>query len=241
MPPSRQDVVESIGRGARVAVIDSGVNPAHPHIGAIAGGVSVAMDGSVYERYTDLLGHGTAVMAAVQEKAPEAEYFAVRIFEAVLRTTADALRGAMHWCIENQMDVINLSLGTVNPAHAEMFATAVARASEAGTVVVAAREANGTACYPGCLRGVFAVDANWDCPRDTYRLTRADGRFVMQASGYPRPVPGVPARRNLHGVSFAVANACGFVIRACGVSGGRELGPQRAERIAAILTAGIRV
>ena len=34
------------------------------------------------------------------------------------------------------------------------------------------------------------------------------------ASGYPRDIPNVPRERNLKGISFAVANASGFVARA---------------------------
>ena len=37
--------------------------------------------------FVDVIGHGTAVMAAIQEKAPDAEYFAVRVFHSSLRTT----------------------------------------------------------------------------------------------------------------------------------------------------------
>jgi subtilisin family serine protease len=245
MTSHREAIVEPAGQRVRVAVIDSGVNAGHPHIGAVAGGVSVAIDGSLHEGFSDRLGHGTAVMAAIQEKAPakahEIEYFAVRIFEGVLTTSAEALRGALDWCLESQMDVINLSLGTVNQAHAEMFAAAVGRALQAGAVLVGAREANGKPCYPGCLPGVFAVELDWDCPRSNYRLVGTDGRTVIQSSGYPRPAPGVPAERNLRGISFAVANACGFVVRACTVSGGRDLGPQRTLRIATHLAAGIRL
>jgi hypothetical protein len=35
------------------------------------------------------------------------------------------------------------------------------------------------------------------------------------ASGYPRPIPGVRQERNLSGISFAVANMTGFVVRVC--------------------------
>jgi len=42
---------------------------------------------------------------------------------------------------------------------------------------------------------------------------------MFRASGYPRPVPGVPPARNLHGISFAVANMTGFVARACELAG----------------------
>ena len=36
----------------------------------------------------------------------------------------------------------------------------------------------------------------------------------MATSGFARPIPGVPMEANLNGISFAVANASGFVARA---------------------------
>lgn len=38
--------------------------------------------------------------------------------------------------------------------------------------------------------------------------------MVARASGYPRPIPGVPPERNLKGISFAVANVTGVLARA---------------------------
>ena len=49
----------------RVAVVDSGGNPSHPHIGRIAGGVAV-VPGADSGDYLDRIGHGTAVAAAIQ-------------------------------------------------------------------------------------------------------------------------------------------------------------------------------
>jgi hypothetical protein len=183
--------------GIRVAVIDSGVNPTHPHI---ARG-SLGSDGGWPENdFLDRLGHGTAVMAAIQEKAPEAEYFAVRIFDRELRTSIDTLLAAIQWSVDHRMDIVNLSLGTANAAHAEKFAPFLARA-----IFVAAAGA-----YPGDLPGVIRVAQDSACPRDQYRC---EGE-TFYASGFPRPMPGVPPERNLNGVSFAVANMTGFVARA---------------------------
>lgn len=67
---------ELSGRGVAVAVIDSGVNPEHPHVSRAAGGVGIKLSGDVSEDFVDRLGHGTAVFAAIQEKAPEADLFA---------------------------------------------------------------------------------------------------------------------------------------------------------------------
>src|ERR1019366_5105505 len=103
----------STGRGLRVAVIDSGVNPRHPHITGVAGGVSILGPDELEEgSFTDVLGHGTAVMAAMQEQAPDAEYFAVKLFNNSLRTTTPSLLAAIDWAIAKRVDVVNLSLGT---------------------------------------------------------------------------------------------------------------------------------
>lgn len=195
------------GRGVRVAVIDSGVHAAHPHIGRIAGGVTIA-EGAVDDSFTDLLGHGTAVMAAIQEKAPEAEYFAVRVFRSELRTSAEILCRAIEWCIEQRVDVINLSLGTANPMHAERFLPLVSRSG----IVVSAREMEGRPAFPGSLSGVIGVGVDWNLPRESYACHNGTEFF---ASGHPRPIPGVRQERNLSGISFAVANMTGFIARIC--------------------------
>jgi hypothetical protein len=65
--------------------------------------------------------------------------------------------------------------------------------------------------FPGDLPGVIRVAPDPHLARDRYRV---EGE-TFYASGYPRPMPGVPPERNLSGVSFAVANMTGFVARAC--------------------------
>ncbi|HTW67858.1 MAG TPA: S8 family serine peptidase [Bryobacteraceae bacterium] len=203
------------GRGLRVAVVDSGVNARHPHISGVAGGVSILGPDRIEEdSFLDELGHGTAVMAAIQEKAPEAEYFAVRLFQKSLRTTTPALLAAIEWALGKNVDVINLSLGTLNFAFESHFRGLVERAALRGTVLVSAREAGDQACLPGSLPGVIGVSLDWDCPRTRYRCREENGARIYCASGYPRSLPGMPRERNLQGISFAVANMTGFVLRA---------------------------
>jgi hypothetical protein len=195
----------SDGRAVRVAVIDSGANPRHPHIIGIAGGVTVTPEGALDPGgWIDRLGHGTAVTAAIQEKAPHAEYFVVKVFHNELRTSGRNLARAIEWAIDAGMDVINLSLGTQNLAHAALFEPLVERANAKGIALVSAYGS-----LLGTLEGVFAVSEDPKCPRETYRV---EGDLFL-ASPYPRPAPGIPPERNLHGISFAVANFCGFVVQ----------------------------
>jgi subtilisin family serine protease len=196
----------------RIAVIDSGVHPEHPHIdaGRLLPGFTIAKDGMDMGADTvDRQGHGTAVTAAIQYQAPDALCLPIRVFHEGLSSTARALVAAIDRAVVARVDVINLSLGTVNPAHRGAFAAAADRALAAGILIVAARDNEGTACYPGSLEQVLGVGLDWDCPPDDYRLR--DG--LAFASGHPRPIPGVPQRRNLFGVSFAVANMTGLLAR----------------------------
>lgn len=194
----------------RIAVIDSGVHPAHPHIDAsrLLPGVAVLADGTLEageDAALDRLGHGTAVTAAIQELAPDALILPIRVFRDALRASPRALIAAMDWASAQGAAFINLSLGTTNPAHAEHFAAALARS---GARLVAPRQAaDGAPCWPGMLAGVLAVGLDWDIPRGTVRQGE-DG--VIYASGFPRPIEGVPQQRNLHGISFATAQVTGL-------------------------------
>jgi Subtilase family len=207
----------------RIAVIDSGVAIPHPHIGPIAGGVSIDENGESPD-FSDRIGHGTAVMAAVMEKidgekihgekiprgkvssekVPNVEYFAVRVFQTSLRTRIEFILAAIEWCLAQRIDVVNLSLGTTNPAHAERFIPFIEQFRDKVQLISAA------STLPGSLPGVIAVHEDRDCPRDEYRRL---GPQEFAASGYPRPIPGVPPERNLSGISFAVANMTGFFAR----------------------------
>jgi subtilisin family serine protease len=202
------------GRGIRVAVIDSGVYAAHPHVGGIEQGIAIRSDGVLDDDFVDRLGHGTAVVAAIREKAPDAAMAAIKVFWRSLATDAVSLvRGIDEACARDAA-VINLSLGTANEAHRRPLEAAVERAAANGVVVVAASEDKGVRWLPGSLPMVVGVKADWNLDRQSYSLLAENGRTVVVTSPYPRDIPGVSRERNLQGISFAVANASAFVARA---------------------------
>ncbi len=209
------------GRGVSVAVIDSGVNPAHPHVEGVVGGVRMTLAGDPADDHVDRLGHGTAVFAAIQEKAPGARIHAVRVFDDRLRTTVRALVAAIDWAAERRIRIVNLSLGTMREEHAGELAEAVARLAAAGGVVVAAAEDDGRRWWPGSLEAAVGVVADGSCPRGCAEVRAGRrGGWVVAAAPWPRPIPGVPVERNLNGISFAVANASGILARALEGCGG---------------------
>lgn len=225
---------EFTGKGVRIAVIDSGVFAAHPHVGGVAGGLAIRANGSLDDDYVDELGHGTAVTAAIREKAPGAEIFAIKVFGRTLKTDVATLVRAIDEATALGVSLINLSLGTSKSQHRALLEEAAARARAKGALIVAANDDGGVRWLPGSLDGVVPVRADWTCDRDAYAVGFVEDRLMLAASAYPREIPGVPRERNLNGVSFAVANATGFVARAVEATGAA---PARPDALATIFAA----
>ncbi len=183
----------------KIAIIDSGVFVGHPHLGAVTDALHFTATGFGQDP-VDRLGHGTAIASAIREKAPDAELYSLKVFDGRLASSMAVILRALEWCRDHRMDLINLSLGTSNPEHADRFREVLRGPS---TVISAAN------MLPGTLPGVIAVDSDPECPRDEFY--ERDG--VYYASPYPRPIDGLPPARNLHGVSFAVANVTGLMAR----------------------------
>lgn len=179
----------------KVAILDSGVHLGHPHVGAVAGGFDATGVGD----WQDRIGHGTAVAGAIRSLAPEAELLVVKIFEGGLRTNIDIILRGVEWALDQNVDIVNLSLGTTNADHAERLGEWVAK----GSLWVSA-----ASTYPGMLAGVVGVEIDASLDRDRVRHL---GGTRFAASPYPREIPGVSRERNLQGVSFAVANVTGLI------------------------------
>jgi subtilisin family serine protease len=202
------------GRGVVVALLDSGVFADHPHVAGVRGGRSFVAETDP-DDFVDRVGHGTAVAAVVREKSPAVDLIAARIFDRQLATSVDVLVRAIQWAADEGAQLINLSLGTTNPAHEAKLAPAVAYAAERGGLVVSAREWNGATWLPGSLSGVVGVVADADLDRNEIDAVAREGELPhYTAAPFPRPIPNVPRERNLSGVSFAVANVTGFLARA---------------------------
>ena len=200
--------------GVRIAVIDSGVHAEHPHVRGVAGGVAIREDGTLHDDYVDRLGHGTAVTAAIREKAPAAEILAIKVFWRSLSTDIATLVHAIDEAADRGAALINLSLGTSRMQHRELLEAAVGRACGRGRLIVAANDdARRTvaAGMPGTRRagpGGLGLRAR----RLRHRVRRRPAHALDLALSARHP--GVSRERNVNGVSFAVANATGFVARA---------------------------
>lgn len=158
------------GKGVKVAIIDSGVE-AHREL-TIAGGASFV---DYTTSYNDDQGHGTHVAGIVAAKhnsyatvgiAPDVELYAVKVMDSTGEGQLTDIIEGVEWAILNDMDIINLSLGT--DGNSKTFENIINIAYENGILVVAAsgndstRMENGyeaPVLYPAAYDNVIAVSA----------------------------------------------------------------------------------
>ena len=202
---------------ALVAVIDSGVNPTHPHLanGEIIFGPVINADGDSRwpKKHSDRLGHGTAVAAAILDLAPTAGIFSVQVFQERPECRFENVLTAIRAAFEADADVINLSLGTSDLAHVEALEGIIRDSLERGIRLVAPASFAGLPSYPGMLDGAEGVLPDPNVARGAPYRRSVSGRSFWQSSPYPREIPGVPVAANLKGVSMATANVSGYLAR----------------------------
>jgi subtilisin family serine protease len=106
------------------------------HVAGTAAGYGVLADGSTYHGPYDQLTHSTHAFAIGPGVAPLADIYAVRVFGCSGST--DVIAEALEWAVDNDMDVVNMSLGAAFGTPDSADAIASDNATKAGVTVVAA-------------------------------------------------------------------------------------------------------
>lgn len=151
----------SMGRGVKVAVIDSGVDAAHPAVGSVEGYVAISEEpgGLVYDTapHEDVFGHGSACAGIIRALAPECEIYSVRVLGPNLSGRGSVFAAGLRWAIENGMHVCNLSLSTSKRDFFGVLHELADRAYFGNVMLVASANNMPGASYPATYASVFSV------------------------------------------------------------------------------------
>ena len=158
------------GAGQKVMVLDTGIDCIHEDL---AGGCVYGANFVNFSEPTDDHGHGTHVAGIIAARAngvgtigvaPEATVYAVKVMNEQGSGAWSWVAAGIDWAVNNEANVISMSLSG-NPG-SQAVADAVAAAQAAGVLVVSAAGNSGCcntvgypAKYPGSM-AVGAVDVN---------------------------------------------------------------------------------
>jgi len=165
------------GQGIKIAIIDSGAANTHQDLNKIRLGFDIINKKTNPNTWNeDVIAHGShcaGVIAGadtpggVRGFAPDAEIHVCKLFPG---GQVSQLIDALEYCIEKQVDVVNLSLGGAEPS--EALEQQILRAKRAGIAcIVAAGNSGGRVQYPASSPNVLAVAAIGqinEFPSDSY-------------------------------------------------------------------------
>jgi subtilisin family serine protease len=153
------------GRGVKVCVLDSGVEIDHPAVGELAGAVTIGIDGdgnpvASPDDEGDLCGHGTACAGVIRALAPEVELYSVRVLGAGFTGSGKVLLAGLRWAVEQDYDVINMSLSTTKRQFAELLRDIADAAYFKRTILVASAHNMPVESYPWRFSSVISVGSH---------------------------------------------------------------------------------
>jgi subtilisin family serine protease len=143
---ARQALATGKGKGIKIAVIDSGVEAAHPGLKGLTLADDLAFEldanGTTIKakpgQATDSFGHGTAVAGIIRDLAPEAEIGSFRVLSAELKGKSAVIAAGATQAIKLGYNILNCSLGCGKRDHVFAYKAWVDEAFVAGRHVVAA-------------------------------------------------------------------------------------------------------
>jgi len=158
-------IAEGTGRGIRIAVIDSGLEPAHPMLAGlkVIEDIAVVDDGVKLEIVPsdgDVFGHGTAVSGIIKALAPEAEIGSIRVLGRNNSSRTAIIQLGAQEALSRGYQILNCSFGCAVEAQVLAYKAWVDEAYLRGVHVVAACNNDDfrTPEWPAFFPSVLAVN-----------------------------------------------------------------------------------
>ena len=201
------------GDDVRIAVIDSGIDLAHPELAGTIAGTYDALR-STEGAHT----HGTGIAGAIVARsrllgsAPSARLLAIRAFGATAsgaESTSFVLLKGLNYAVEQGAQIINMSFaGPKDP----LLERGLAAAAKRGIILVAAAGNAGPKSpplYPAADRNVIAVTAT-DASDKLFEASNRGGHLAVAAPGVDLLLPSPDEKYQVaSGTSFAAAYVSG--------------------------------
>ncbi|MDE5778162.1 MAG: S8 family peptidase [Lachnospiraceae bacterium] len=188
------------GDQIRVAVMDTGVSASEDI--NVAGRVNfIEGEEDVNPLYEDVSGHGTSVASVIAAKDnnigvtginPYVQLYSVKVLDDNRKTSLSSVIKGIYWCIENDIDIINMSFGT--NVKSEILEQVIKDAEEKGILLIAAagnqgQDAESNIEYPAAFEEVIAVGAI-NPAGTTSEISSVGSELELMAPGEDIPATG---------------------------------------------------
>ena len=196
----------------KIALIDTGVDATHPDFEN-----AMLTQFSFYDNHLmkidkpyDDLGHGTACASIIHRLEPLAEIVSIQCLNHRGIADGERILQALEWCIDQNIDIINLSFGSVSSNLQAPFSSLGKKAIEKGILLFAACHDSGYPTMPASLPEYLAVQGK--SVKGKYAYYYQNNLFI--AHGGKQRVGWLKPRFIFaEGTSFATARMSAYAAR----------------------------
>lgn len=103
--------------------------------------------------------HGTTCAMIIEKYYPDCSLSSIRVLDPNGDGSLTKVAPALEWCLQHQIKVINLSLGTTNFKDKERLRNIISRYTAQGLLIIAATSNGGNISYPASFSNVIGVAA----------------------------------------------------------------------------------
>ena len=171
------------GEGVKVAVIDTGCYTSHEDFSLTnfsSLSKNIYSGGTTASDYTDTNGHGTSSVSTIAASinsvgglgiAPNVELVVLKIDHPTYGMQVSYINSALQWCIDNDVDVINLSVqgyaSSFSYSYTEDFGNVAMSGTSQGTLSSSDVSTKINACYNAGIT-VVAAAGNYNSSNESY-------------------------------------------------------------------------
>jgi subtilisin len=210
----------STGKGVRVAVIDSGIDPGHAALSSriIRSCKIVKVEGKnkvvefPVEESIDSFGHGTGVAGIIADLAPDVELVNVKVLNQYRRCTGNALIDGIKWALDQNIKLINMSLTTIERQWARGLFELCEQAYVQDAIIVVSRRNHGPLGWPAIFSSVISVEMGQDF-FEKFQIRYKNGNLIeCDGNGNQVKVPAPGGGYSIQtGTSFATPHITGII------------------------------
>lgn len=155
--------------------------------------------------------HGTKCAEIIKDICPEVCFLDLRILYHEGTTELPVLLEALDWCIQNEIKLIHMSLGTVSYFDINPLEIRIKKLISQGTIIVAAYHNRNIRTYPAAFSGVFGVR------QDRYGILSSNQFMFQEQQGGNREnsivAQGKEMDRKKQANSYAAPVVTGYIAR----------------------------
>jgi len=129
------------------------------------------------------MSHGSICAAIIRKYAPQSEIGSIRVLHKYGIGNLDALLKALEWCVENEIKLIHMSIGSTQSSDYPALRKMVNKVVENGGIIIAACKNGCNVSYPASFSNVIGVRADWTLIGSQYIINKIpNGGIELSAS-----------------------------------------------------------